>query len=1108
MISNGNMSNKLLVDTLRTIKKTTAKFLTLFSIVAIGVAFFVGLSASIPIMRHSVDRYYDENHLMDFQLFATFGFDEADIAAIAKVDGVEKAIGNKFVDVIGRVENNEMVVRIESYKPNQELNDFVLVEGRLPQNANECLAEADGRIMEKLALNDTVSLTRPDDDLSDFMDIEQLTIVGLIQTPEYLNGEKGYSTLNNRSITTYMFVMEETFTTDYYTSVLILANGASDEISFSDTYFDSVAPIKENLELLSTTQEQNRRNKLVDEATVKYNDGLKEYEDGKKEFEDEIQKAEKEIANAQQKLVDGEKEIADNQALLNSETDKATSDLVKAQSDLEAGLVQWRQEKATFDNVTKPELIAKRTELQNQLAPLNVAKASLDQVNASIATLTTNKTQLEATLATLDPSSQEYAFTQASIVQVDDLLTQANQGKSEILNQLAAAGLNEESLGPTINQIQTGINQITTGIASGEEKLAAAKVQLDDGFTKVYNGQVELTAQTADANVKLEQARFDLAQGKLTLSKSEKTLNDEKEKGQKELDDANRDLVKAKEDIDSIGLAEWIILDRDQNYSSKTYHDTIGQMQAIASIFPVFFFLVAALVCLTTMTRMVDEQRGQIGVLRAIGYNKLACASKYLIYAFIATLFGGIVGSFVGLMIFPSVIYYAWGMMYTLPPIQIIAPWDIIIFSNVVFLAIMGLTTWFACRNSMNEEPSQLLRPKAPALGKQIMLERIPFLWKNLSFTSKVTARNIVRYKKRFFMTVLGIAGCTALLVAGFGIKGSISTIVNKQFEDIYLYDGNVNLSEELTPSEITALNDQISELPEVSNSLALTSYTAKITAHDTEQTAAVSLYENDEQLHQMNDLRDYKNNEALLLSPNGVLINQKLSELLNVKVGDSIMIESENGIVKEFVVSGICKWYLNNVVFMSTSSYESTYSIKPVVNVLQLSVNANSEKLEETISAMDGVESLNFYDSVIDNFNQMINGLDIVIVVLIISAGLLAFVVLSNLTNVNISERQREIATLKVLGFNRKEINAYIYKENFILTFIGSLVGLVLGTILHRFIILTVEMEYVMFGRTVSPLGLVYSVIITMFFALVVNYAMTFKLRKIQMVESLKSVE
>ncbi|MEG2330335.1 FtsX-like permease family protein, partial [Anaerorhabdus sp.] len=1098
------MSKELIVDTLRTIRKTAAKFLTLFSIVAIGVAFFVGVCASAPIMSYSVDKYNDEYDLMDFQLYATFGFDEDDIRAIQNVEGVQTVAGNKFVDVIGHVDNRDTVVRIESYKPNQEVNNFVLVDGRMPENANECLAESGGRLFQGLEIGTTIEISRPENDLSDFTDVTKLKIVGLVRTPEYLNEEKGNSTLSNRAIQTYFFVPESTFNNDFYTSVLITVKGAKDYNSFSNKYFDYVAPIEANLETLSKTQQQVRRDKIVAEATEKYNDGLKEYEDGKKEFEDEIAKAEKEIADARKKIKDGEQEIIDNEIKLETETTNAKAELDKAQADLEAGLVQWRTEKNNFDTVTKPGLISQRTDLENKLSPLLTAKTGLDQVNAALSSLNHNKTVLNAFLASLNPSDPAYTETANQILLVEQGIAQAEANKNIILTELAKYSLDESTLGPTIDQLQSGISQITAGITEGESKLAAAKTQLDSGFTQVYNGQVELETTKADALTKIADAKVELANGKKELAENLVTFEDEKEKGQKELDDANRDLVKAKEDIDAIGEAEWTILNREKNYSSKTYSDTITQMEAIASIFPVFFFLVAALVCLTTMTRMVDEQRGQIGVLRALGYNKLACASKYLIYAIVATLLGGIVGTVIGLLIFPSVVYSAWGMMYVLPPIKMIIPWDLILLSNTLFIVVMALTTWLACRQAMNEVPSQLLRPKAPAMGKKILLERIPFIWKRFSFTSKVTARNIIRYKKRFFMTVLGIAGCTALLVAGFGIKGSISTIVDRQFKGIYLYDGSVTLSDDLTQSQIAKIDNQIKEMSNIEASLALTEYTSKVIANGVEQTAIVSIYQDNAEMSEMNNIQHRKNKNEVILDDSGVIINEKLAELLNIGVGDTIQIESENGIMKNFTVTDLCEWYVNHAVFMTKAAYENAFTIKPVINSIQIKMIEDTPELQQNISKIDGVDSLNFYGGIIDNFNQMINGLDIVVVVLIVSAGLLAFVVLSNLTNVNISERQREIATLKVLGFNRKEVNAYIYKENFILTFIGSLVGLLLGVILHRFIILMVEMDYVMFGRDVGVMGLLYSVALTMFFALLVNMAMTFKLRKIQMVESL----
>ncbi|MEG0657371.1 FtsX-like permease family protein [Anaerorhabdus sp.] len=1098
------MSKNLLKDTLRTIRKTFSKFVTLFAIVALGVAFFVGVSAAAPIMSVSVDKYNDENSFTDLQIYSTFGFEDYDINALQQVEGIDQVVGTKFVDVIGKYNDTDMVIRVQSYTEDQALNNFVLKEGRLPENKNECLAEAGGNLFRALPLGTTVSITRPDDDLNDTLDVNELTIVGLIDTPEYLNGKKSNSTLSNRPISTYMFVPESTFNTDYYTSVLLSVAGAKELNGFSQEYMDFIDPVEQRIETLATTQSQVRRDKILKEAMDEYNDGLQEYEDGKKEFEDEIKKAEKEIKEAKQKLIDGEQEIIDNEAKLETESAQALIGLDNAQLELEKGLVEWKSQKAKFDDETKPMLLAQRNSILTQ-----IGLSSLEQLNEMISQTQSKVTGLESSIDTKLARIQEINDLLNSTSDPNEITNLENE-KNTLNNELITLQTDlakEKGILTSLQQVQGGIAQIDAGIASGEAQLSSAKQILDDGAGKVWAGRLELEETKKDATQKIADAKIELADGKIELADAEKKFAEEKEKGQKELDDGWADLVKAKEDIASIETGEWTILNRDMNFAAKSFKDTISQMKSIAAVFPVFFFLVAALVCLTTMTRMVDEQRGQIGVLRALGYGKLACASKYLIYAILATILGGVLGSVVGLLIFPAVVYNAWGMMYVLPPIQLYIPWDLILISNGLFISVMVLTTWFACRQSMNEVPSQLLRPKSPPMGKKILLERIPFIWNRFSFTSKVTARNIIRYKKRFFMTVIGIAGCTALLVAGFGIKDSISTIVDKQFKQIYKYDGAVVLEKELVQSEINNINQQIDDMNGVNDTIQITSYQAKVQVSNDDEVAIVYVYQNDEDMKTMNNLKQRKG-DALTLGDEGVIIDEKLAELLNVKIGDKISIESENEIVKEFNISGICEMYVNHSVFMTSTAYEKAFNLKPMINTIQIVTDGQAADIQQTLSNLEGVESIEFYGDVVDNFNSMIDGLNIVVVVLIVCAGLLAFVVLSNLTNVNISERQREIATLKVLGFNRKEVNMYIYKENLILTFIGSIFGLGLGVILHKFIILMVEMDYIMFGRDVTIISLILSVLITMFFALVVNFFMTFKLRKIQMVESLKSVE
>lgn len=1124
------MTKELIIDTFRTIKKTFGKFFTLFAIVTLGVAFFVGVSAAAPIMGYSVDTYNDEYQLMDIQIFSNYGFEENDVVAVEKSEGILAAEGTKFVDVFAKYANNDIVARIHNYDSKNKINQFDLKEGKLPQGKNECLVEKGGSLYEGISIGDKIKFSRPKNDLDDFLDVTGCTVVGLITTPEYINEEKGNSTLNSRSLSKYIYLSDDAFSMDYYTTIVALVDGAIDYGSFTADYFDFVQPTEDKLEVLATTQSKVRQEKIVKEANEEYNDGLIEYNDGKKEFDDEIAKAERDIRKAKQDLIDGQKEIVNgeeeivtNQATLDKEVADATITLDDAQFQLESGLVTWKAEKAKFDNETKPALVAQKNELEPKYNSLATALNTVQMLEQSKSELGAQKDTLQNRINELNAISnktldeiQELADKTAALAIVTQKYIECESGITIVWNSLASSGITDlATLSATVSQLQSGIKQIDDGIAMGEKKINEAKSVLDSSFQQVWGGKEELERTKVESQQKLDDARNDIIQAKKDLQKGKTELADaevefEKEKadGQKELDDAWADLVKAKDDIDNLEKGEWTVLDRDLHYGSRKYHDTIEQMKAIASIFPVFFILVSALVCLTTMTRMVDEQRGQIGTLRALGYGRLACASKYLIYAGIATILGGVAGSIVGMMVFPAVIYSAWSMMYVLPPIKIEIPWNLIILANVMFMGLMLLTTWMASRQEMNEVTSQLLRPKAPPMGKKIILEKIPFIWKRFSFTSKVTARNIIRYKKRFFMTVIGIAGCTALLVAGFGIKGSISAIVNKQFGDIYKYAGFVSLKDDLKLSEIISIDKEIKENKDVIDTTLLTTYSSKVYVGNQEEVVSVEVYDDSEEMFLNNNIRHRKDDIPIVLADDTVIISEKLSELLNLKVNDTIRIESENEIVREFVVGDICEMYVEHHIYISAANYENTFGIKANPNAIQIIANEDTDIIQENLASIDGIESFNFYKPVIENFNSMIQGLDIVVVVLIVSAGLLAFVVLSNLTNVNISERQREIATLKVLGFNRKEINMYIYKENLILTFIGSLVGLVLGIMLHRFVILMVEMDFVMFGRDVSSISLIYSVLITMGFALMVNYAMTFKLRKIKMVESLKSVE
>ena len=512
------------------------------------------------------------------------------------------------------------------------------------------------------------------------------------------------------------------------------------------------------------------------------------------------------------------------------------------------------------------------------------------------------------------------------------------------------------------------------------------------------------------------------------------------------------------------------------------------------------------------MTRMVDEQRGNIGTLKALGYSKLSISSKYIVYAAVASTLGALVGLAIGVVLFPTVIFYAWGIMYTVPKVKLLLDLPLSIISILVAVSVTTLAAVLACYKELIETPSLLMRPKAPKEGKRIFLERISFIWKRMNFTEKVTARNIFRYKKRFFMTVIGISGCTALLLAGFGIKDSISTIASKQFGEIIKYDSQVSIDKDSTLTEKEDLFDKYKNDSRVEDISEMSTFNSKAIDDGEDKSVKLIVPKNISEFKDFISLRERSSQKEIQLDNSGVVITEKLSKSLGVKKGDKITIENEDGDRKEVEVSAISEMYVDHYVFMSPEYYKSTFGVTNEINALALKLNDTSTKVEEVLGTelMDNdiVKSVSFYSGLVNNFDNMISSLNIVVIVLIVSAGALAFVVLYNLTNVNVSERLREIATIKVLGFYDNEVSAYVYRENLVLTAIGSIVGLALGTILHRFIMITVEFDAMMFGRNINILSYLIAVVITMGFAILVNLVMYKKLKKIPMVESLKSVE
>lgn len=638
------------------------------------------------------------------------------------------------------------------------------------------------------------------------------------------------------------------------------------------------------------------------------------------------------------------------------------------------------------------------------------------------------------------------------------------------------------------------------------EQDAAAQTQLGqlkEGIETVKQGK----AQLVDAKAQLDS-------GETQLEKAQKTLDAQKKQTKKDLDDAWEQILEARQDVADLPTLEWYVLDRETNVGFVEYGFAADRMQAIGNVFPAFFFLVAALVCLTTMTRMVDEQRGNMGVCKALGYGKPVIASKYLIYALSASLLGSIVGVIVGMQLFPQVIFDAYNTIYNIPRLYKPMHADLAAMSIAMAVGTTIIATLWASLSSLSHKPSDLMRPKAPKMGKRILLERVRFFWKRLSFSGKVTARNLFRYKKRLCMTALGVAGCTALLLIGFGVRDSISTVATLQFDDLYRYQDIVTLKDDLPNADIdTALAGVKGQagVTDAAVMYAKSQQTRKQGAQTPECDAYITVPQDTEALENWIVLRDVKEKTPLPIGADGVVITDKMAQTLDAAPGDVIEIKTDNG-WRPATVQAVTEHYLNHYVYMSPDTYQAVFGEPAAYNQVYVKTDSTEtgyeESLRENILKLDNITQVTSNTATVQAFQDTVDNMMTVVVVLIVSAGLLAFVVLYNLTNINIGERVREIATLKVLGFTRREVNFYVFRENLWLSLLGIAFGCVLGKALHLYIMTSVEIEMLRFGRQILPMSYLLSAVITLLFTLLVSVVMSRKLRKIDMVESLKSVE
>lgn len=1074
-----------LKDIFREIKISLGRFLSILCIVAIGVAFFAGIKASAPDMKNSADTYFDKYNVQDIQVYSTIGLTKKDVAAIKKIKGVKSVQPSFSMDTLSQIDSTQMVIKVISYGIDQKMNKIRVVEGRMPERENECLVEASSatnKLYGTFHIGDTIKLqSGTDEALSKSLKHTKYKIVGTCYNPNYLSYEKGSSNIGSGTVNSFIYIQNTNVLKDYYTEVDVCVKGAKDLDCYSDEYFDVVDPVLKKIKKIS--------NKQIDARIQSYQSELDEK---KQEATDKFKDAENQFNDAQNKIDSGLSEIQSNELKLQNSKDQ-----------INQGWNEYYANLQLLDNIpTLQNAIAQIEESEKKLPELLSQKEQvengLQQINAE-GDLNTKRTLIQNAIDFIDialkklenyPDSSDAETIRIKLNEKKELL----QGQLSLIDQAIAKKAELEAILP---QIQSGIEQIQAGVAKKAElqsqlnQLLNAKNELNNAYVSLINGQ----AQYEDGVSKIEDAKNELNKSieQLTLSKAE--FNIQKHDALRELSDAQLEIDKME--------GKWIVLDRNSHYSYRDYGACADRMDGIAKVFPVFFFLVAALVCMTTMTRMVDEQRNEMGTLKALGYSKLQIASKYIIYALIASILGSILGCSLGMYLFPTVIFNAWNTLYNIDQIKFLFQPGLILLASGSVTGITLLATLYSIYSELIEMPSQLMRPKAAKAGKKILLERITFIWKRLSFLQKVTARNIFRYKKRFFMTIIGIAGCSALLVAGFGINDSISDIVNQQYNVIYHYDATVSAK----TSEITSQIKSLKGIKDVYEEDHL-AVTTKIENKDISTT--VHIISNDKKFKDFCTL--FNGNNEFDLDDSSVLISQKMATKLNKKAGNTIKIKDANNKVIKAKIKGVFTNYVGHHIYASESLYKSWNTNAKTTHIYLIKSKKTTKKFERNlgnkIMNIDGVQSVTFYSSLQKNFKDMIKSISYIVVVLVISAACLAFVVLYNLSNVNISERKREIATIKVLGFTRKEVDAYINRETILLTILGSLIGLGIGIGLHHLIMNLAEMDDIMFGRTINSISYVISFVMTIGFNAIINLCMHKKLNNIQMVESLKAVE
>ncbi len=1145
----------------QSIRKSLGRYLAIVFIIALGASIFVGLLMTKSDMVATGQKYMDEQNMFDLRLLNAYGWDREHLDAVRQMPGMVDIEGVMYTDLVVRLDDSTDDLVYRFYRMPEKVNQVSLRGGRWPEAPDECLADgyhADDSILgTKITVSDT-----NEEGAADGIRYKTYTVVGYVANPLYMDMNRGTTSVGSGSLSNYILIPKDGMELDYYAEIHVTIPGQYDV--YSEAYNDALDAAAEELKPLLQPLADDRLVAVKDQALDAYLEGKKEYDEGLEQFLEEKEKALQELEDGYQKLLDAQTEIEENEELLkNGEQQLAAGwqQLYEGEKQLREGRQQLESMKALMlDPILEAEnsLREKYDPAVERIAQIDIQLAQLDdqiaqirqsmaedgtavealesqirQINNQISALQSQLraaqgmldllmlmpelnaqaiAQLQSTIASLN---SQIAALQAQLPELEEKLAEASAKVEEPLAQIRELEEQKEALEAERSSLQLSVSTMQSTL----DGIAAARQSMEEMFAESEAELIAGEAQLADARGQLSYQQSVMEAGKKALEEGKEELQkgwedyeagkaefDEKiAEAEAELADANNQLEEAWEIIRGMTRNEVMILDRSSNIGYNSLDSASDIVQGVSRVFPAFFLLVAALVCITTMTRMIDEERTQIGTLKALGYSNGAIISKYLIYAGSGAVLGCGLGVLVGSAAFPVILWQAYKiMLYITDGIVLQINWWLCGIVVGTYTAVMLLVTWYCCRRCLREEPAELIRPKSPDAGKKIWLEYLPF-WKKISFLNKVTIRNIFRYRQRLAMMLVGIGGCTALLVTGFGLRDSIVNVVDYQFQEVTTYDMSVYFSEGQNAAEQA---DFIQDNAKGAENI-LFYHQSSVEMDFGDATKEIYLIAAGETITDFIDL--HSDDQAVAVPGlNEVVLSVGVAEAMGIDVGDTVNLRNADLKTLTLTVSGIYDNHVYNYAIITPDTITKQWGEPPALQMAFVKVREGQDihQLSAEIAGMSGVMNVSISEDLAFMVSNMMEALDLVVWVIVFCAGALAVIVLYNLTNININERIREIATIKVLGFNAKETAMYVFKENLTLTAFGSVMGLALGYLLLLFVMSQIRIDMVFFKALVFPRSYVISVVLTILSATVVDFIFYFKLDKINMAEALKSVE